>query len=209
MDPIFIAARLRRFTASTSRSNPFDPMDLAVPVATQSDDQKVHEWDSRNDECVVEISQVFLRFDGATMGMFPTFDNDYRHLITPYPAIFSQPLAPIPVNNPGLLTLDFLNCPTNTPLSGSVSPTKKPVPDKWKLYLAMGFLDFEGCLYYNIFLLTTSCNSLRDRRINTQISAVHLFHKPSNISRWQTHFCMYFYNPLCMHVLTSRLGLSA
>ncbi|KAF7778667.1 hypothetical protein Agabi119p4_3012 [Agaricus bisporus var. burnettii] len=126
MDPIFIAARVRRSTASPTRSNPFDPMDLTVPVVSQGDDQKAHEWDSRNDECIVEISQVFLRFDGATM------------------AIFSQPLTPIPVNSPGLLKLDFLNCPTNTPLPGPVSPTKKPVLDKWKLYLAMSFLDFDG-----------------------------------------------------------------
>jgi hypothetical protein len=156
MDPIFIAARVRRFTASPSRSSHFDTMDLTVPVVTQSDGQEVHQWDSRNDECMVEISQVFLRFDGTVMGMFSTPKHDRPLLTTSYLAIFSQPLTSIPINSPGLLKLDFLTCPTNAPLPGSVSPTKKPVPDRWKLYLAMSFLDFEGCLYHNFFSFNKS-----------------------------------------------------
>lgn len=67
--PFFVAARVRQFTVSTQPQNtPFDPMDLTVPVALQNDDQKEDEWDSRNDECIVEITQVFLRYDGSLMG---------------------------------------------------------------------------------------------------------------------------------------------
>lgn len=67
--PIFIATRLHQFTGSAAQSTPFDPMDLTVPVNTQNDEQKQDEWDSRNDECVVEINQVHLRYDGAVIGV--------------------------------------------------------------------------------------------------------------------------------------------
>ncbi len=68
--PIFIAARLHQFTGLAAQNTPFDPMDLTVPTNTRNDDQKQDEWDSRNDECVVEINQVHLRYDGAVIGVF-------------------------------------------------------------------------------------------------------------------------------------------
>lgn len=93
-DPIFIAARLRHFTVSTTQNTPFDPMDLTVPVTTQSDNQKQNEWDSRNDECTVEISQVFLRFDGSTMGAFLAFedvDHSWADFIPSHPLTTPRP----------------------------------------------------------------------------------------------------------------------
>ncbi|KAF9454558.1 hypothetical protein P691DRAFT_770453 [Macrolepiota fuliginosa MF-IS2] len=127
--PIFIAARVRQHTVTTAQNTPFDPMDLTVPVNTGKDDQKQDGWDSRNDECIVELNQVFLRYDGVVM------------------AIFVQPTAPIPIPHSGLVRMDFLTCPINpTPseIAGSASPTKKIMIDKGKAYLALSFLDFEG-----------------------------------------------------------------
>ncbi|KXN86898.1 hypothetical protein AN958_09493 [Leucoagaricus sp. SymC.cos] len=125
----FIAARVRQYTMSVPQNTPFDPMDLTVPVAINNDDHKPDEWDSRNDECVVEINQVFLRYDGT-------------HMI-----IFVQPIAPIPIPSTGLLKLNFLTCPiTLRPPEaiGTASPVKKPQINRGRLYLALTFLDFEG-----------------------------------------------------------------
>lgn len=76
--PIFIAARLRQFTVTTTQNTPFDPMDLTVPVNTQKDDQNQDEWDSRNEECIVEINQVLLRYDGVVMGTFIPSGSQYH-----------------------------------------------------------------------------------------------------------------------------------
>ncbi|KAF5358405.1 hypothetical protein D9756_001502 [Leucocoprinus leucothites] len=127
---LFVAARVRQYTVpGTPQSAPFDPMDLTVPVSAQNDNQKQEEWDSRNDECIVEMNQVLLRFDGVSM------------------AIFVQPLAPIPIPHAGLLMMSFLSCPVY-PLPhdvvGTASPTKKTIVERGKLYLAFSFLDFEG-----------------------------------------------------------------
>lgn len=64
--PFFVAARVRQSTISHAAQNtPFDPMDLTV-----SADYKQDEWDSRNDDCIVEITQVYLRPDISSMSEF-------------------------------------------------------------------------------------------------------------------------------------------
>jgi len=42
-------------------------MDLTVSV-----DPKKEEWDSRNDDCIIEITQVYLRPDISSMSEFFT-----------------------------------------------------------------------------------------------------------------------------------------
>jgi hypothetical protein len=63
-------------------------------------------------------------------------------------ATLVQPLAPIPIPNAGLLKMTFLSCPIYPlppEVAGTASPTKKAILDKGKLYLALSYLDFEGC----------------------------------------------------------------
>jgi len=64
--PFFVAARVRQSTVSQATYNtPFDTMDLTVSV-----DPKKDEWDSRNDDCIIEITQVYLRPDISSMSEF-------------------------------------------------------------------------------------------------------------------------------------------
>jgi len=64
--PFFVAARVRQSTVSqAAHDTPFDSMDLTVSV-----DPKKDEWDSRNDDCIIEITQVYLRPDISSMSEF-------------------------------------------------------------------------------------------------------------------------------------------
>ncbi|KAG1891108.1 hypothetical protein F4604DRAFT_1704316 [Suillus subluteus] len=135
-----VAMRSRRYPLSdTLRAAASDSshdlgLSLDMPVDNQLDERPpLLDWNSYEEEQMIELCEVKLRFDG--MHMF----------------IIAAPLSPIHHPGPCLTNFMFVSVPASKPdtsTSPKTSPTKDKQPQRGQLelpttYLVASFLDFE------------------------------------------------------------------
>ncbi|KAG2157205.1 hypothetical protein DEU56DRAFT_763462 [Suillus clintonianus] len=134
-----VALRSRRYPLSdTLRAASDNSLDLGLPLDITADSQlddrpPLLDWNAYEEEQMIELCEVKLRFDGACM------------------AIVTAPLPPIYHPGPCLTNFVFVSVPGSKP-DASTSPKSSPKKDKQPqrghlepttAYLVASFLDFE------------------------------------------------------------------
>ncbi|KAG1756683.1 uncharacterized protein EDB91DRAFT_1093918 [Suillus paluster] len=134
-----IAMRSRRYPLSdTLRATSDSSLDLGLSLDMSADNQlderpPLLDWNAYEEEHVIELCEVKLRFDGV------------------YMAIVTAPLPPLYHTGPCLTNFVFVSAPGSKPdasTSPKASPKKDKQPQRTQLepttaYLVASFLDFE------------------------------------------------------------------
>ncbi|KAG1754658.1 hypothetical protein EDB19DRAFT_1667565 [Suillus lakei] len=164
-----VALRSRRYPLSdTLRAASDSSHDLGLSLDMPTDNQlderpPLLDWNSYEEEQMIELCEVKLRFDGSCM------------------AILTVPLPPIYHPGPCLTNFVFVSVPASKPdisTSPKASPKKDKQPQRGQVepptaYLVASFLDFEECkLTHSPCHIEVAARLVGDRSFSPRILTV-------------------------------------